>query len=437
MTEPRSTPRELRVLIVDDDGEMRRVARLAAVAHGWTAVEAEDGIDALATLATEPVDVVLLDLAMPGLSGIEVLQSIRANPKLAGLPVLVITASDDAESTVAALDAGADDYVTKPFQVAVLGARIRAQLRRAVAAPPAASTGPLRLEPGEIVAGKYRLVRELGRGGQGTVWEAEQAQLERQVAIKFLSPDTVRPEDLEALTRREGVHASRVEHPGAVAVYDFDLAADGTPFLVMELLRGQGLDAALTRRGPLIWGTAAEVFAQVADALAAAHEAGVVHRDVKPANIFLHASAGGPRPKLLDFGIAQRVGATTVRGQARSITGTPDYLAPECVRGGTQGPATDMYGFGATLFHALAGRAPFRESGVPAARILWRHLTEPPPSVGTLAPEVPPALELLLNQLLAKEPGERPTAAQAADRLRALGSPARRTDNDSAATLIP
>ena len=216
--------------------------------------------------------------------------------------------------------------------------------------------------PGRLVAGRYRLQTQIGGGGMGTVWLARDELLGREVAIKqVLSPSTVSPKEADQQRQRalrEGRIAARLSHPHAISVYDVAVES-GQPWLVMEYLPSRSLAAVLSEDGVLRVDQVAQIGAQVADALAATHAAGIVHRDVKPANVLI---GRGPRVeglvKITDFGISHASDDVTLT-QTGQITGTPAFLAPEVARGGEVTPESDVFSLGATLYTCLEGRPPF------------------------------------------------------------------------------
>ncbi|MFJ3903086.1 protein kinase [Streptomyces sp. NPDC090025] len=281
----------------------------------------------------------------------------------------------------------------------------------------------------ERLAGRYRVVRQLGRGGMGIVWLAVDEVLGREVAVKELRTynDASGPElaDLRLRMQREARAAARVRHQGVVAVHDVT-EHQGRPVIVMELVEGPSLDGVLTARGTLEPREAAAVGAAVLDALAAAHDAGVLHRDVKPGNVLLEGwtadgTPGRPgaigRVVLTDFGIAAMDdpddGAATHLTRSGQIVGSLDYLAPERAQGHEPGPASDVWALGATLYAAVEGGAPFRRTST------WSTLNaivvEPFPEPRRAGPLVP-----VLQLLLAKDPARRPDARTAAELLRAV-----------------
>lgn len=256
-----------------------------------------------------------------------------------------------------------------------------------------------------MIAGRYTLEREIGRGGMGAVWLARDEVLGRPVALKRVGvgPGGSEP-DLDR-AEREARLAARLNHPHVVAV--FDLVVDGDDqWLVMEHVPGVTLAELVRRDGPLSPDQAATLLSQVADALAAAHGAGIVHRDVKPSNIL-----AGPdgQVKISDFGIA-RAQADASLTQTGLVTGSPAYLAPEVASGQLASQASDVWSLGATLFHALAGHPPY-EVGDNVLGALYRIVHEDPPRLGARAGWLEPVLEATMCQ----DPEQRWSMAQVRD----------------------
>ncbi|GAA3753335.1 hypothetical protein GCM10022225_42520 [Plantactinospora mayteni] len=269
------------------------------------------------------------------------------------------------------------------------------------------------LQAGGLLARRYRLIDRIGAGGMSVIWRARDEVLDRVVAVKVLAASLAADAKFREMVREEARSAAQLVHPHVTAVHDYGetLGPDGgiTAFVVMELLTGEELKAELTA-GPLPWQTAVEICAQVAEALAAAHRLGIVHRDITPANIMMTATGA----KLLDFGIATQVGAPDEDEDGETF-GTPAYVAPERLDGLPAQPATDTYSLGVLLHETLTGRVPF-----PADT--WEELsraleagTEP-----TLAgvPDLPPPVADVCLRCLARDPVERPTAAQVGEVLR-------------------
>ncbi|MFE6360799.1 serine/threonine-protein kinase [Streptomyces sp. NPDC057806] len=270
---------------------------------------------------------------------------------------------------------------------------------------------------GRLLAGRYRVLAQLGRGGMGVVWRARDEVLGREVAVKelrtYIDSDDPELEGLRLRMQREARAAARVRHPGVVAVHDVT-EVDGRPLIVMELVDGPSLDDVLRERGTLDAREAAGIGAKVMDALAAAHRAGVLHRDVKPGNILLDRSG---RVLLTDFGIATMEdpgdGSATRLTRSGELVGSLDYLAPERAQGARPGPASDIWALGATLYAAVEGSSPFRRTSTFST--LTAIVTEPLPGPHRSGPLAP-----VLQRLLDKRPESRPEAEEARALLQAV-----------------
>lgn len=259
-------------------------------------------------------------------------------------------------------------------------------------------------DEGRLVAGRYRLIEQIGRGGMGTVWRAEDEVLSREVAVKRLHIQRHLTDDelatLHERTRREARSAARIAHPHVVVVHDV-VDDEGLPCIVMEYVPSTTL-AGLLADGGAVWPTeAARIGLGMVAALRAAHAAGVLHRDVKPGNVLLGADG---RVVLTDFGIAMATGTSTLT-KTGEIIGSIDYIAPERMRGKKPGPAADLWALGATLYQSVEGRPPFRKAtAVETAYAIAVDPVDPMKQAGPLEP--------LIEALLAKEPEERPSAEE-------------------------
>jgi CheY-like chemotaxis protein len=419
-------------LLVVDDNEMNRdmLARRLEKKE-YRVLTACDGASALDLIAAEPIDLVLLDIEMPGLTGLDVLREVRKTRTSLQLPILMVTARSDSEDVVQALEAGANDYVTKPLDFPVVLARVKAQLRlRPVAAPgaeasPGATLPSAETAPGALLAGKYRLGPLIGSGAFGSVFRARHVDLAHDVAVKVLLTAAGSSPGALARFQREGIAACRVKHPNAVAVTDFGVTGSGAAFLVMELLEGHSLHDEMQRVGRFAAPRCAEILTPLCAALAEAHAAGIVHRDVKPANVFLQRGPHGETVKVLDFGIAKmadedaRAGNLTVEG---GILGTPSYMAPERFRGEALDGASDVYSVGVMLYQMLAGRLPFSARDCDLMAIAMMHLHNEPPSLREADPEIAPEIDRIVLSTLRKDPRQRPAIASLAPRFaRAAG----------------
>jgi len=420
VSEPSAT-----ILVVDDlpanrDLMVRRLER-----SGFSVLAAASGPEALEIVRRGSIDLVLLDIMMPGMTGIDVLRTLRMTHSSAALPVVMVTAKTDSEDMVEAFSLGANDYVTKPVDYPVALARIQNHLRTTKAVRVEAATAieprsPAQAVPGTVLGGRYRLDQPIGGGSFGTVFKARQLELERDVAVKILATSAGTDPEALARFRREGQSACRVQHPNAVTVLEFAVNPGGVAYLVMELLEGQSLEKELEERGPLAPRRVAEIAIPVCSALAAAHAAGVVHRDIKPSNVFLHRSHSGEVPKILDFGIA-KLAAEAAIGQSLtvdgSLLGTPAYMAPERFRRGPYGPSSDIYSVGAMVYEMLSGRLPFIPSTADPLALVAMQAEEDPPPLRVRRPEIPLPLEKVVFRALSRNPAGRPTADQLAREL--------------------
>ncbi|KUL29733.1 serine/threonine-protein kinase [Actinoplanes awajinensis] len=264
------------------------------------------------------------------------------------------------------------------------------------------------MESGRLIAGRYRLRERLGHGGMSVVWRADDDVLGRQVALKVLSAALAGDPELRRQIRAEARAAAGLRHANVVAVFDYGEFTDAgrtLSYVVMELVEGRSLADMLTA-AELPWRLAVLIGAQVGAALAAAHSAGIVHRDVKPANVMVTTTG----VKLVDFGISAPVGE--LDGRDGQLLGTPAYLAPERLKGAPVRPATDVYALGLLLYRALSGRMPWNAPTV--TQMLKAHVYASPAPMPAV-PGLPGEVSRLVTRCLAKNPGERPSATEVAE----------------------
>ncbi len=406
------------ILVVDDNPVTRVLCSRVLARDGYRVLLAEDGIEALRLIKEEPVDLVLLDVMMPGLSGFDVLEAVRKLYPSNRLRVLMVTAKDQSEDVVRAFKLGADDYIAKPLDVPVMMARIKVHLRSRSAVPePLKSV--MDLGVGSVLEDRYRLESMIGQGNFGTVYRATHLTLKRPVAVKIFSKG-LRAGGSEARFRREAISACRIDHPNAVKVLDLSVTANSVPYLVMELLEGRSLADELRREGCLTLERCGQLLAPICEVLSEAHEVGIVHRDVKPQNIFLHQGRLGEVVKVLDFGIAKLVDDAAFEDKLTldGLVGTPTYMAPERFSGGDCDQRVDVYSLGVMLYEMLTGRPPFDSDG-DLFKLIVLHMDEVPVSPCELRPELPPAVERLVLEALSKDKAERPSAGEVGGRFMA------------------
>jgi WD40 repeat protein/serine/threonine protein kinase len=257
--------------------------------------------------------------------------------------------------------------------------------------------------------GSYRVLAVLGRGGMGAVLQAEDPQLRRRVALKVMLPSQAANPSARQRFLREAQAAATLEHDHIVAIYHVG-EERGVPFLAMPLLKGESLDERLKREGTLPPAEVVRIGRETALGLAAAHAQGVIHRDIKPGNLWLEG--GSQRVKILDFGLAYQAGSDVHLTQSGAILGTPAYMAPEQAQGKKADARSDLFSLGCVLYRMSTGQLPFQ--GTDTMSMLLALVTQDPTPPGQHNPHLPPALNELILALLAKEPAARPASAEAA-----------------------
>ena len=257
---------------------------------------------------------------------------------------------------------------------------------------------------GTIFAG-YRIEGVLGRGGMGVVYLAEQPELGRRVAIKVIAPALASDPDYLERFKRESRLAAAIEHPNAIPIYEAGVADEDMPYLVMRYVEGEDLSSLLRREGRLDRRRAAAIVDQIAGALDEAHARGLVHRDVKPANVIVESRRGTEHAYLTDFGLTREVDASGGPTATGRWVGTIDYASPEQIKGKPVDARCDVYALGCLLYTTLTGHLPFeREEDVAK---LYAHVSEPPPAPSELADEVTDELDVVVERAMAKEPDDR------------------------------
>jgi DNA-binding response OmpR family regulator len=483
-----------RILVVDDEPGNRDLLKRRLERDGYAVLTADGGRAALDTVAREAVDLVLLDMLMPDLDGLAVLERLKADAATRDLPVLMISALDDLTAIARCIEVGAADYLPKPFDPVILRARIAACLQQrrwreqerdqlralgyVTAAASAVEAGTYRpgslaevaaradaigrlarvmdrmavqvrerearlrerladlrsevgvarqsigtaqmdlgptLRSGERLGARFEILAELGRGGMGTVYRGRDMELGEEVAIKTLRPELVADETLRERFKDEIRLARRISHRNVVRTHDFG-ETGGVWYLTMEYVEGITVRELLDTRGHLGVPAVLALATQLAEALAVAHEVGVIHRDIKPQNLLLDAEGV---LKVMDFGVARLAERSLGLTEAGLIVGTPAYMSPEQITGETLDERADLYSAGAVLYECLVGRPPIDAASV--VTLFARVLGEDPAPPSTLVPGIPAALDDMVLQLLAKRPEDRvPNARALVERLQAL-----------------
>jgi CheY-like chemotaxis protein len=422
------------ILLVNGDPFGESPIDVALRGRGLTLRYAASGPEAVALARASLPDLVLLDLGADGHAACE---ELKADPRTSEVPVILVSPCGARSERARVFELGGADCIAKPFAEAELVARVRfqldlARLQRGVAfrreqAPWRGDERPgtraegsrgvaaagARARRGETLDRRYRLMEVIGAGGSCTVFRALDLAGGHDVAVKIQDP--------EAALLAPGVAGERlgrgslraVAHSGAVQVRDRGMTEDGLPYLVMEFLVGQPLRRELVLRRTLSVERCAQIVIPVCDVLSAAHAAGIVHRDIKPDNIFLHQGTTGEQVKVIDFDLAAPVGGLGVGAMERGVVaGTPEYAAPELFAAGGHDGRADVYSLGITLYEMLCGRLPFRSTSRDPGALATMHLCEPPPPPRRLNPDIPAEVEEVVLHALAKDPEHRPRAAE-------------------------
>ncbi len=260
-----------------------------------------------------------------------------------------------------------------------------------------------------VLSERYRILKKLGEGGMGVVYLAEHVVIEKKIALKVLFPDLTRRSDLVQRFMQEAKSASRINHENVIDITDFGQSPEGYVFIAMEYLVGQDLGGVLKASGPMPWPRAQPIILQIVKALRAAHERAIVHRDMKPENVFiLPRDDGREFVKVLDFGIAKVLGLDEDAPRLTRtgmIFGTPEYMSPEQAQGQSVDHRVDIYAVGCIMYHMLTGDVPFRAESFMG--ILSKHMMEAPVPPSTRNPSIEPAVEAIINRAMEKDPDKR------------------------------
>jgi serine/threonine protein kinase/FixJ family two-component response regulator len=455
------------IFIIDDEPSIVSLLETILTLQGYVVRTAANGEVGLESMRATPPDLLMLDIQMPVMDGYEVCWKLKADEALSNVPVIFISGLHDVFDKVTAFKTGGVDYVTKPFRVEEVIARVENQLqihrlRRELEASrtelqrrnteleasrqelePQNSELAKRNEelleaqkrtdlvfsalsdalPGTVLDGKYTLDAKIGAGGYGAVFKGTHLGLNRTVAIKVFRPSPGN-DSAEALERfqLEGVSLCRLQHPNAVLVLDAGVSSKGIAYLVMELLVGRPLATEMLD-GTVSLARAAEIVLPVCDVLTAAHKAGIIHRDIKPENIFLHRSKDGETVKVVDFGIAKLLGEGTASDDSRItkpgwLVGTPAYMSPERLMGQAHDGRADVYSVGVLLYEMISGRVPIGSHSANLLTLMQLHLTTAPVALRHVAPEIPDDVEEAIMSALVQDPTRRPSIVEFAARLR-------------------
>ena len=439
------------LLVVDDNEANRDMLARRLRRQGYSVETADSGPVALRKIDESRPDLILLDVMMPGMSGLEVLRHLRQQYDRAGLPILMATAKTDSEDVVQALALGANDYVTKPIDFPVLLARVASHLQTRAASGPNHQATELSSDgeaaPGTVLDGRFRVERTVGVGGFAIVFQATQLSTGQSVAVKVLRSHRAVGDagDEHRRFETEMKLIGRLRHPHVVRLVDYGLlqasvpSADTwtevsepgvplqelleqdaasepvgrrhrkqLPYIVMEYLEGDPLDRLLKKDAPLDVERAVELILPIASAVAEAHRLGIVHRDLKPPNVIV---GRGPRdslhPWVLDFGIArpEETEDDSFHRREDALIGTPEYMSPEQARGLKCDEKSDQYALGALLYEMVAGRRVFIEKNI--AQLVQKVARGQFESPRSLVPSIPEGLQAIILRAMDPLPDRR------------------------------
>ncbi len=419
-----------RILIVDDDLDLTESVEDWLVYEGHSLTVANNGTTGWNFLTSGEFDLAILDWDMADLSGIDIVKQYRSDN--GSTPIILLTGRGSVDDKEIGLDAGAHDYLTKPFHMKELSARVRATLRaHAKTFVPLGSGNEEVLKEGALegtsLAARYEFIEIIGEGGAGIVFKARHPKMDKFVAVKMIKSSKHTPEMISRF-ESEARLASKLRHPSIIIVHDFGVTEKRNPFMVMEHVEGKSLDTEIRQRDFLPVEEALPLLCQIADGLSHAHRSGVLHRDLKPTNIMLRQTADQlPLPIILDFGLAKltenQPGGDKQITVDRQIIGTPAYISPEQIRASQVDERSDLYSLGCLAFEMLTGYPPFMAEN-PIEQILKR-LDEEPFSFREIRPDLdfPQGLEALIGKLLQREPSLRhQSASELLDELKQLMS---------------
>ena len=399
------------VFVVDDEAMQRAVVARYLKRDDLEVLTFPSAEEALVAARAHPPDIIVTDVMMDGMSGIDLCACIREDAATSWIPIIVVSSMDQEEDILAAFKNGADDYMVKPVRSVELRSKVKVYLTlgasRRAARPTSevAVTGPA---PDVFVSsveeyGKFTILEEIARGGMGVVYLALQKDLEIQVALKVLKEETSKDEIATRRFFREMRTMSAVDHPNVVKIHDVG-QVNGRYYMSMERISGVTLDQFTEKKAPS-QRDLCQIMISITSAIGALHEREITHRDIKPENILVTNEG---RPCLIDFGLACKLVDDSIT-QAGLALGTPLFMAPEQIGSDMQWDhRCDFYSLGYTMYMALTGAHPFDNRSTDSLQVLFhRHFKETPQPPSFTTPELHRQWDPIVMKLIMKDPARR------------------------------
>ncbi len=401
-----------RILVCDDSRELRTLLAQQLQKLGFDCKSAIDGQDAIARAQEFLPDLIIMDINMPKLNGLAVTRKLRENPKLKHTPIILLSNFGEEGDVIAGIEAGADEYLVKPFRQGELAAKVRILLRMSSASTKKLDETTVQgldvkdpdtamrrfKETGQIVSREFAgftIIDKLGQGGTAVVYRAMEPMFNKPVALKVISPFAAVKEGFLKRLQRSNEISVKLIHKHIVRTYLMG-EYQGVHFMMQELVEGAPLDSYLEEgHAPMVEAEARKYIKQVASALAYLEERKLIHRDIKPGNIYCSREG---EAKLGDFGLSRLAddAAQTAEGY---LLGTPHYISPEQANGSKDlDMRSDLYSLGATFFHLLSGRPVFE--GDSLQQVVLAHLSKQPPKLKEFAPKVSEGFCAVIDKLL-------------------------------------
>lgn len=386
----------MNILLVEDDLTMGAVVQDFLEGQDFSVLQVPSLADARQMVQDNTYDLIILDWDLPDGAGVDFCREIREEG--ATMPILFTTGRTDVDDKQLGFDAGADDYITKPYSMKELGMRVKAMIRRNTDYA-ATSAGDLKV--GATIAKRYKLLKQIGEGGMAVVWLAQDLSVNRQVVVKTMLSHLLSRESLKKRFEQEYELLAKLRHPNIVTLHDAGALNDKVPYIVMEYVQGSSLRD-LLEGGPLPLKVALKCLIQCCEGLQEAHDLGIVHRDLKPENIILHDRIDRlDAVKIVDFGIARMIESEERLTSPDSVIGTVEYLSPEQLNDEPLDGRCDVYALGVVMFELLTNDIPF--SAESAEALISKILMSDPKVPSDVNWDLGPEVDTIVQKAVAKD----------------------------------